>query len=103
MTLGTSGITANPGGGQPNAVQLASNVNRVTTVATAGDSVLLPVATPGMAIMVINAAANSLNVFPSSGDAINVLGANNAFAIAATKVVAFVCANTGQWHTILTA
>jgi len=46
---------------------------------------------------------NSANVFPSTGDAINALGANNAFAMAAGKVALFLCASAGQWHTILTA
>lgn len=100
----TDAITAHAGGGQISAVALISQINRVTTVATAGDSVKLPPATPGLEITVINAAAaNSMNVFPIAGDAINALGANAAFAVAATKVVTFRCAGAGQWHSQLTA
>ena len=36
-------LFAFPGGGQTNATQLSSEVNRITTVATAGDSIKLAV------------------------------------------------------------
>lgn len=97
-------LTAHAGGGQGSALALTSVINRITTVASAGDSVKLPVATPGLEITVINAAAvNSMNVFPNTGDAINALGANAAFALAATKVATFFCTVAGQWHSQLTA
>ena len=99
-----NGITAHAGGGQGSATLLAAAINRVTTVATAADSVGLPASAPGMTIIVANAAAaNSMNVFPASGDAINALGANAAFAVAAGKTATFYCTNAGQWHSILTA
>jgi len=97
------GVTAKAGGGQSGATQITGNITRVATVATTGDSILLPTALAGMQFTVINAGANSLNVFPATGDAINALGANNAFAIAATKVVTFYCGTQGFWNTILTA
>jgi hypothetical protein len=64
--------------------------NNVSTVATAGDSVVLPPAVVGLQIIVQNSAANSLNVFPASqahggasgGDKINALAQNAALAIA---------------------
>lgn len=97
-------LTAHAGGGQTNALAITTQIARVTTVASAGDSVKLPVATPGLEITVINAAAtNSMNVFPATGDAINALSANSAFALAATKVVTFYCTVAGQWHSQLTA
>jgi hypothetical protein len=100
----TNGITAFAGGGQASAVALTTCINRITTVGTAADSVKLPAAVAGLSIYVANAAAaNSLNVFPATGDAINALAANAAFAIAANKTATFVCANAGQWHAILSA
>lgn len=97
-------ITANAGGGQTNAVQLAAAINRVTTVATAADSVKLPAATAGAELTVINAAAaNSMNVFPTTGDNINALAANAAFAVAANKTARFYCAVNGTWNSMLTA
>jgi hypothetical protein len=99
----TNGITAHAGGGQGSAVPLTTVINRVTTVGTAGDSVVMPASAPGMQIMVANAAANSMNVFPASGDAINALGANAAYALAAGKTATLYCANAGQWHALLSA
>lgn len=99
-----NGITAHAGGGQGSAFLLTASINRVTTVGTAADSVLLPASAPGMQITVTNAAAtNSMNLFPQSGDAINALGANAAFAIVAGKTATLTCAVAGQWHAVLSA
>jgi len=100
----TNAITAAAGGGQANAVALVSTYNRVTTVASAADSVKLPAAVAGSRVVVFNkAASNSLNVFPSTGDIVNALSANAAYALAATKGVEFICMVNGTWDTILTA
>jgi len=97
-------LIARAGGGQGTATPLSAMQNRVTSVASANDSVLLPPSVTGMSITVINAApANSMNVFPASGDKINALAANAAFAVAAGKTAEFVCTTAGQWHTILSA
>ena len=98
-------ITATAGGGQANAALVNAMFARVTTVATAADSVKLPPATqPGLELTIVNAAAaNSMNLFPSLGDAINALSANTALAVAANKCVKLICTGRGQWHSILTA
>lgn len=97
-------ITAFAGGGQASATLLTAVINRVTTVASAGDSVKLAVCKKGMQQTVSNAAAaNSMNVFPSSGDQINALGVNAAFAVAAGKTANFSSAADGQWHAVLSA
>lgn len=98
-----NGITARAGGGQANATLLTAAINRVTTVATAGDSVKLPRAVPGARFTVINRSASSMNVFPSAGGVINALSADAAYAVAAAKTVEFVCALAGTWDTNLTA
>lgn len=96
-------ITAHAGGGQTNATKLTGQLNRVTTVATIADSVMLTPSLSGLDITVVNAGANSMNVFPVTGDAINALGANTAFAVAAGKTATFYCITAGQWHSILSA
>lgn len=97
-------LTAHAGGGQGSALQLTKAINRVTTVATAADSVKLPAAVPGQSVTVINAAAaNAMNCFPSTGNIINALSANAALSIAANKTVIFTCAVSGTWNTIVTA
>lgn len=106
LNLGTvtNGITAFATGGQANAVALTSTINRVTTVATAADSVRLPAAVAGAVVFVANAAAaNSMNVFPATGEAINALSANAAFAMAANTRAMFFCAVNGVWSAVLSA
>jgi len=93
-----SGIVARAGGGQANATLIAATYNRVLTVATAGDSVRLPRARPGVEIFIANRGANSLNVFPATGDFINALAANAAFARAAGTMSSFICVLAGRWE-----
>src|ERR1700732_4436972 len=64
-------ITAFATGGQTNATQLTSVVNRITVVATAGDSVKLPAAAAGLDVLVINHGANALQVFGAGTDQID--------------------------------
>ncbi|HZU32609.1 MAG TPA: hypothetical protein VFB79_15940 [Candidatus Angelobacter sp.] len=103
---GANNITAHAGGGQGSATPLTTAYNRVTTVATAADSVLLGATTNGPqppTVVRNDAATNSLNVFPSTGDAINNLAANAAFAVPAGKSAIFFCVAAGQWITVLSA
>src|ERR1035438_880355 len=58
----SSGITALAGGGQPGATLLSQVISLVSIVATAGDSVILPVSSPGMELTVINGGANTLAI-----------------------------------------
>lgn len=102
-------ITAHAGGTQAGAIAdaavlLSGVMNRLTVVASAGDSVLLPVAVAGInSLVVVNDTATSANIFPSTGDSINALGANAAFALAAGKTAEFFSIVTGKWHGILSA
>ncbi len=99
-------MVAKAGGGQANAVLLTAAINRFTTVATGNDSCKLPPSTGlvGLDIVVVNAAAsNAMNVYPATGDQINVLGVNAALSLAANKTITFYCTTAGQWHSVLTA
>lgn len=97
-----NGITAHSGGGQTNATPLTAMINRVTTVAAAADSVLLPASAPGMEITVVNATAtNAMTVYPTGSDTIN--AAATSFSVVAAKTATFYCTNAGQWHSLLTA
>lgn len=96
----TTAITAHAGGGQASAVALTSIVNTISTVATSGDSVKLPQGA-GQVVVVANQGANSTNVFPFSGDSINALSANAAYALAAGHTAVFWSAGAGKpWYTI---
>lgn len=96
-------LTAKAGGGQSAATPVTAVLNRFTVVATIADSATLPVSQPGMTITIANAAANSMNVFPNTGEQINAAGANGAFAVAGAKTASFSCFAAGQWHSILSA
>lgn len=104
LNAGTNGIVAFATGGQAGAVQLIAGANRIATVGSAADSVKLPIGVAGMTVAVRNAAGvNSANVFPGVGDAINELGANAAFALAAGKSATFYCVAATQWIAVLSA
>lgn len=90
-------LTAFAGGGQASATQLAAGINRVTTVATIADSVKLPAATAGAQIVVINAAANSMQVFGAGTDTINGVATATGVAQMGNSLVIYVCAVAGSW------
>ena len=96
-------LTAFAGGGQASATQITAMNARVSTVATAADSVKLMSAAPGLFLTVINAGASSMNVFPATGDTINALSANTALAVAAGKACSFICTVAGKWYSLLSA
>ncbi|AMN83829.1 hypothetical protein D5b_00410 [Faustovirus] len=98
----TGSITAFAGGGQESATQLANTVNVVTTVATAADSVKLPLAAnwAGRVIVVKNTSANSMDLFPGTDDSINALLANAAYAVAATTTAILVPVSATNWQVI---
>jgi|SRR5215831_2141679 len=112
----TNSLVAHAGGGQALGTPILTNIVRFTTVATIADSGTLPATSVagtainanitsglGLEITVANAGANSMNVFPATGEQINALGANAAFALAAGKTAIFTCTSSGQWHAVLSA
>lgn len=96
-------LTATPSGTQGTSLLLVSVINRVTTVATAADGVKLPASGAGLQVTVTNAGSNSMNVFPGTGDSINGLGANVAYALGVGKTATMTCAGVGNWHALLSA
>lgn len=96
-------ITAFAGGGQASATALTKYANRVTTCATNADSVKLPAAVAGRSVFVKNATANTLAIFPASGEVINALSADASISLATVKGMLFICSVAGTWDTILTA
>lgn len=103
VELAANAVVAFATGGQANATQLAAQVNRIGTCATAGDSVKLMLAVAalaGLQVVVINDGAASCNVFPGVGDTINGQAANAAFAVPAGQTVTFSTTAAGAWQTI---
>src|SRR5277367_5006716 len=101
-TLSETGLTAHAGGGQTNALALnpVDFVHVVTTVATTADSVRLPVSVKGQAHKVINAGANSMQVFGAGTDTINAVATGTGVAIAAGAGTEYFCYAAGTWVSI---
>lgn len=77
-----TGIVAHAGGGQGSATPISAEYNNVTVVATAGDSVVLPVAVAGLRAFIKNNGASNLAVFPSTGGTIDGGSANASITLA---------------------
>lgn len=93
-----SGLTAAAGGTQAAALALTAEVNRVTTVATAADSVKLPPSAPGLTILVINQGANPMQVFGAGTDTIDAVATATGVSQMPNSVVMYICAAAGLWQ-----
>lgn len=106
---GADAITAKAGGGQATATVLAATCNNVVTVASAADSVQLPLAAAGLTVFVKNThATNAVQVFAANGstDTIDGTAGSTGTSLAATKAAVYFCALSapgGKWFRILTA
>lgn len=99
----TGNNTALAGGGYAGAPTIGSAFYEINTVASANDSVALPLAKSGLRVCVTNSGANSANVFPQPADAINAGGAGAAVALAAAATAMFVCTKDGIWKRFVSA
>jgi hypothetical protein len=92
-------ITARAGGGQALATQLTSELNKVTVVATSGDSVKLPASAPGLTIVVVNKALKPMQVFGLGADTVDDSPAATGVSQMQGSVVIYVCTTAGAWYT----
>lgn len=91
-------ITAHAGGGQASAFQLTAQTARVTTVATAGDSIALPPALAGLEVILINHGANPMQVYGNGTDTIDDVATATGVSQMASSVVIYTCATAGAWY-----
>lgn len=105
-------IAALAGGGQAGATLPGfAELVEIRTVATGGDSVMLPFAQAGRVIKMYNSSGNSANVFANPAvnkltgvqDTINAAANANAYAIASHVAVEFFCPRDGIWAAIKTS
>ena len=102
-TMVNSGLTAHVGSAQGSGPILAS-YNIYDTVATGGDAATLPASfSEGTVIYIKNgAAANSMDIFPASGDDLGE-GADTVLALAAKDFVVFVATTPDSvWEQLMT-
>jgi hypothetical protein len=67
-------------------------------VANANDVVTLPSAGAGMRIKIRNNGANTLQIFPASGDNINGTGVDASVTLAAGASVTYDTADSTNWY-----
>ena len=92
-------ITALAGGAKPGTL-LTKVVNRVSTVATAADSVSLPASSAGLICVVINDAALALQIFGLGTDTVNDVGTATGIPLAGTSMAVLFCPVAGKWYSI---
>jgi hypothetical protein len=78
---------------------LTTEFNRVSTV-TSGSGVVLPSATAGMSIVIVNSSANTLLVYPASGAAINSLSTNVGYSHVTLATLQYIAISSTQWYTV---
>lgn len=101
--IAPTAVTAHAGGGQASATPLTQSVNTVGTVATAADSVSLPLAQAGLTVTVFNTSATSMQVFGSGTDTINNVATATGVAQAGgvgAQYFALSSAPAGAWRRI---
>jgi hypothetical protein len=87
------------GSTQGTATALTVDYNVITTVA-ASTGVVLPTATAGRRIVIVNKGANTLSIYPATGGAINALSANAAIQVAANGSIELMASSATQWYAI---
>ena len=95
----TAGITASTTQAQGNGA-LTAGINEVSVVANASDTVTLPSTTAGRLIYVFNNGANTLQVFPASGDSIDGAAVDSAKTQATGANFLYVADGSTNWNRV---
>ena len=91
----TAGITASTNQSQGQGA-LTSQVNEISTCANDGDTVTLPIAVAGIKVEVINHGAETLQIFPASGDNLSA-GVNISEELEPNESVDYVAYDSTNW------
>jgi hypothetical protein len=74
-------------------------VNEISVCATTNDTVTMPTAVAGLRIIIINDGAQTLQIFPASGDDLGA-GVNTAVTLAAAGKVVYTAIDATNWKAI---
>lgn len=91
------------GTAQTTGLQLTGQMNRITTAAASSptyNGVVLPGSQPGMNIVIINSAANPIQVYGLGTDTVNAAASGTGITQVANSAVMYFCAVGGLWHTM---
>ena len=95
----TTGITA-AGSTQGTATALTKEINVVSTVSSGANGVVLPTAVAGIVLIVNNTSANTLNVYPATGGAVNSGSTNAAYSHVSGASIQYYATSSTQWYTV---
>lgn len=95
----TAGITASTTQTQGQGA-LTASVNNVSVCANANDTVTLPTASAGLIVQIYNNGAQTLQVFPASGDNVDGAGVNTAVTMTAGSNHIFTAHDATNWNRI---
>lgn len=95
--LAQDNIVARAGGGQALATPLTGQTCKVITVATVGDSVMLPPSAAGLEVLVINKGAKDMQVFGAGVDTIDDVATATGVSQMPNSLVIYSCATAGAW------
>lgn len=90
----TAGTTQTQGGGQT----VTGDIVEVSVVANANDTIVIPTAVVGASIFIKNNGANTMQIFPASGDDIDGTGVDAAVTLAAGSSVKYYAADATNWN-----
>ncbi|UOF80036.1 hypothetical protein [Caudoviricetes sp.] len=92
----TASITQSSGNGP-----LTRGFSHVATVANANDAVTLPTAVLGQYVFVVNRGANTLQIFPASGDKIDGgVATTGSITLVTGKGIIFLAIDATDWFTV---
>lgn len=100
-----NGLTAHAGGTKAAAFQIPSGVALVGfgTVATNGDSGLLPTAKAGTKVRVYNAGAATLSLYGKGTDTVNGVATATSYDLTTKQAADFSCDLDGHWSALKSA
>lgn len=93
----TAGITASTTQTQAGATALTAEINEVSTVANTNDAVRLITAAAGICQIVLNNGANTLQIFPASGDDLGA-GLNTSTTLASGSNIRYCAYDATNWE-----
>lgn len=98
-------LVATAGGTKAAGYQIpaATTLVAFATVASSGDSALLPQALKNTYLLVYNGGAQNLSLYGKGTDTINAVATASAYTLATTAAALFFCAKDGNWGAIKTA
>ena len=96
-TYSTNAAVSAAGTTQATGTALTNDYNIITSAA-ASSGVVLPTATTGRRIIVVNKGANALAVYPATGGTIDALSVNTAISVPVSGWMEFNASSTTQWY-----